>query len=380
MHRQIFFSYLNQLIHCPLKQISIPIVVPVKTVQWVQRLNFSTFDCDKHFGAKSKAENKVELSSHVIKLCTSLKCSKSEAIEVHNFMTTNNQTVNMETITKTIGWLNRLEASPKVVVKNCNILLIPLHHLKASYKSLDPRKWKQVDDLLPLLTINESKITNVQLKYSYPIRNRIYLLSDYFSIEPHIISHYCSKHLFVFEIELKLLQKKLDMLLKRNVTPDNILRDMNVLARAENVIQDRLAYLEKCGIKRIMPWMIKCPPHVLDRAVEIKNNLGVEQNQTMELLSERLHWHGKTAISMFKKNTFLRNMNSAAASEKLDELLKIFSPKEISANIELLRHPVTHVKSRIAELQPIKEHPITPFIFNMSDCNFEQYLNHTKKQ
>lgn len=55
------------------------------------------------------------------------------------------------------------------------------------------------------------------------------------------------------------------MLLDCNVSPDNILRDLNVLARAEDRIKGRLEFLKTCGIERIMPWMIKCPDHVLHR-------------------------------------------------------------------------------------------------------------------
>lgn len=50
------------------------------------------------------------------------------------------------------------------------------------------------------------------------------------------------------------------------------------------------------------------------RAIEIRKNLGTEQNKTMELLTQRLHWHGKTAISMFTKNKFLRQLNSVTVS------------------------------------------------------------------
>lgn len=72
------------------------------------------------------------------------------------------------------------------------------------------------------------------------------------------------KHLFLFEIEMDLLKKKLDILVPR-VSPDDILRDLNVLARAEDVIKERLEFIEKSGIHRIMPWMIKCEEDKLYR-------------------------------------------------------------------------------------------------------------------
>lgn len=47
----------------------------------------------------------------------------------------------------------------------------------------------------------------------------------------------------------------------------------------------------------------------MNRSIEIRNERGIEQNKTLELLAERLDWHGKTAISMYMKNKFLHSMN-----------------------------------------------------------------------
>lgn len=121
------------------------------------------------------------------------------------------------------------------------------------------------------------------------------------------------------------------MLLSCNVSSENILRDLDVLARAEDVIQKRLEYLKLCGIEHVMPWMIKCQDHVLHRyfiqqkyivdilnlysffllfrAIAIRHGFGSEQNRTMEILTKRLHWHRHTASSIFSKNKFLRKLN-----------------------------------------------------------------------
>lgn len=67
-------------------------------------------------------------------------------------------------------------------------------------------------------------------------------------------------------MELDLLKKKLDLLLKANVSPHSILRDLDVLARAEDVLKAKLEYVKACAIERIMPWMLKCDDHVLHRS------------------------------------------------------------------------------------------------------------------
>lgn len=68
----------------------------------------------------------------------------------------------------------------------------------------------------------------------------------------------------MFEMDLDLLKRKI-ALLENNVSPDYILRDLDVLARAENKIKARIEYLKKCDIGNVMPWMLKCEDRVLHR-------------------------------------------------------------------------------------------------------------------
>lgn len=71
---------------------------------------------------------------------------------------------------------------------------------------------------------------------------------------------------------------------------------------------------------------------------------------------------------------------SFQAAEKLDELLKIFSPEEITANIGLLSHSIEHIKIRVAELTALKSEPISPNLLNMSESKFKLYLNEAKNK
>lgn len=83
--------------------------------------------------------------------------------------------------------------------------------------------------------------------------------------DPHIVSHYCVKHLFMFEMDLELLNRKM-ALLENNISPEYILRDLDLLARSEDKIKARIEYLQMCGhATGIMPWMIKCEDSILDR-------------------------------------------------------------------------------------------------------------------
>lgn len=62
-------------------------------------------------------------------------------------------------------------------------------------------------------------------------------------------------------------------------------------------------------------------------------------------------------------------------SERLEELQKIFTAKEIKENIKLLNHPVNHIRIRVAELIALDPSNISPKLFNMSDRKFIEYKN-----
>lgn len=56
-------------------------------------------------------------------------------------------------------------------------------------------------------------------------------------------------------------------LLQNNVSPGDILRDLDLLARSPDRIKSRLEQLRKHGIRPIKPWMLKCDGDFLDRFV-----------------------------------------------------------------------------------------------------------------
>lgn len=65
---------------------------------------------------------------------------------------------------------------------------------------------------------------------------------------------------------MELLKRKIT-LLKNNISSVDILRDLNILARGEGKMKDRIEYLRMCGIGLIKPWMLKCEDDVLHRCV-----------------------------------------------------------------------------------------------------------------
>lgn len=55
------------------------------------------------------------------------------------------------------------------------------------------------------------------------------------------------------------------------------------------------------------------------RSIDVRNQREKEQNKVLDLLTERLNWHGQTANSMFVKHKFLQILNYDAVC-----LLRLF--------------------------------------------------------
>lgn len=82
-----------------------------------------------------------------------------------------------------------------------------------------------------------------------------------------IISKYFAKHPFIFDIEFKLLQQKVKLLLDNSIPAINILQDLCIVERSLEVLIERLECLKAKDINQIMPWMLKCESKILKRLV-----------------------------------------------------------------------------------------------------------------
>lgn len=77
--------------------------------------------------------------------------------------------------------------------------------LEASYERLSRSKWEHIDDFLPLLAIDESKIRSIQMQINHVIKARIYLLKKYFSVS------YCIEIMAVYKMCTFLIMMALAM-------------------------------------------------------------------------------------------------------------------------------------------------------------------------
>lgn len=148
---------------------------------------------------------KLENDPNVIELEKALQCTKSEAIPVYVYFTKKAVPMDLKKICKTVKWLQHLGAESSIILQNYHLFSVDLskihicmsdlciknyflwkiiisipESLKKSHTKLEQGDWKQFIDFMPLLSINDSKLSREV--YVHEIRERVYLFSEYFSV------------------------------------------------------------------------------------------------------------------------------------------------------------------------------------------------------
>lgn len=82
-------------------------------------------------------------------------------------------------------------------------------------------------------------------------------------MEPKTVAKYLSTHMFMFRIGFEHLSDNLEVMLKYNVAPINILRDLWALRYTSKSIDVRLERAMSGQKNKLMPWMVRCPETIL---------------------------------------------------------------------------------------------------------------------
>lgn len=61
------------------------------------------------------------------------------------------------------------------------------------------------------------------------------------------------------------LNKNLQIFSEYGIKPQNILQDIGIFRHSHETVLSRLERVKSAGIDNIMPWMIKCLDHCLER-------------------------------------------------------------------------------------------------------------------
>lgn len=154
-----------------------------------------------------------------------------------------------------------LASSPAILAKK-----LPLLHVQR------PR---DLNDFVPLLRASISRLHKMRKLTAressvLPGGHRVYYLADRLTLQPHIVAQHMSTHLFMFDLPAEQLVENLDVQLKYNVAPINILRDPWAFRYSHKAIEMRLDRAT-VGLKdKLMPWMVRCPEQILAKCAIAK--------------------------------------------------------------------------------------------------------------
>lgn len=93
------------------------------------------------------------------------------------------------------------------------------------------------------------------------------LIFVYFQASPKIISKRFADYPFMLHYNFKYLDKNLEIFLKFDIKPSNILRDIGIFNQSEKLILARLIRVKAANITIVMPWMIKCLEVVFEKLI-----------------------------------------------------------------------------------------------------------------
>lgn len=123
-----------------------------------------------------------------------------------------------------------------------------------------------------------------------PEGNRIYYFANRLKVEPSLVSQHFSTHMFMFDLDYDMLVENLNVMLKYEIRPINILKDLWAFKYLSKSITTRLARCREAEKKDLRPWMVRCPEEVLERTLTLsKENKDLLGECTInEYLSQRL--------------------------------------------------------------------------------------------
>ncbi|XP_055711272.1 transcription termination factor, mitochondrial [Phlebotomus papatasi] len=313
-----------------------------------------------------------------------LKCSHREAekfIESSKYL----KVMEQNQIVEILRYLLNRKVPPESIMENPWLLLQPQNTLREKCLTLHAMQPRELLDFVPLLRVSLLSLLKIQKKYesegsTIPGKHRVYYLSDRLEVEPKIVSKYLSTHQFMFFIAFSTLQEILDLMVKYNVAPMNILKDLWAFRYNPKSVEFRLDRARQAEVEKPMPWMVRCPVPILEKSLQIsvKHRALLGSNEsTLEYLSERLGYDLETMRYITSKHPAVLRVRMTKIKEILDFLLleEGFTTHDIAQVPRILCHSLETTRTRLAELKGYGCVPSTLVILCRSQREYEKFVN-----
>lgn len=158
--------------------------------------------------------------------------------------------------------------TPASILENVHVLSSPMKTIAIKLPLLHVQRPRDINDFVPLLRgsvqrLNKMRKLTAMEVDCLPGGHRVYYLAGRLELEPRIVAQHLSTHLFMFDLPIEQLIENLDVQLKYNVAPINILRDPWAFRYSNRSIELRLDRATEGHKDKLMPWMVRCPETIL---------------------------------------------------------------------------------------------------------------------
>lgn len=210
------------------------------------------------------------LSTFIRTLCIALKCSPRTAQQVViDQPELIEHTANVEPVCR---YLLGQRISVDAILANGFLLAEPVAQLAAKLPLLLVQRPRDLNDFVPLLRASSSRLQRIRKQANREAGilaggHRVYYLAGRLQLEPSVVAQHLSTHLFMFDLPVDQLIGNLDVQLRYNVAPINILRDPWAFRYSNKAIEKRLDRAAEGHKDKIMPWMVRCPEEILAKYV-----------------------------------------------------------------------------------------------------------------
>ncbi|XP_067007907.2 transcription termination factor, mitochondrial isoform X2 [Anabrus simplex] len=214
---------------------------------------------------------------------------------------------------------------------------------------------------MPLLRLQKLCSVAKEETHLIPGGNRINYLSQRLHCEPVEICQTAAKHPFILAVSFDHLESVLSLLADAGVAPQHILKDTWVFRYNIFTIESRLNQAKEAGIKKIKPWVVRCPQATLDRTVEkhvSSRELLGSHPSVVSYLCHRLECSAEMLEFLSCKAPQMLKVNVPKLKEVLDFLYQEgFTPQQVCQVPRVLNHSLRTLQTRLKQLRSLDYNP-----------------------
>uniref|UniRef100_A0A336LM22 CSON013656 protein n=1 Tax=Culicoides sonorensis TaxID=179676 RepID=A0A336LM22_CULSO len=325
-----------------------------------------------------------------------LDCTYEDALQIYDQHEKNITLLTLSELSKQLESFLALGVKKTIMLKYPEILVMNPNEVKEKLEIINKlpqgENGDNYNDYFPLLKLNYNDLEKVLKKLTkeqmhVPKGSRIHYLSHKLKVDPYVVSAVFVNYLFMFSIHLPLLYKNTDILVDFKLPAENVLRDPWVFLYSPRQTRERLIKAREVREDKLMPWMIHCPPKILEHSLKLTidtRNILKSSNSEDQLsyLSKRLGFERAQMDHYIARFPAARKVRITKVKKILDFLLDEanFTPQQIASVPRILTFGLTQIKKRHEELSSLGYKINSLIMFCLTRKKYAALIDRIKKR